>query len=178
MTWDDDQYILDQFKRPKSRDKAFTALVTKYQRPLYAHIFRMLNEHESTNDVLQNVFIKVWRHLDQFREDAKLSTWLFRIAVNESLTWIEKNEKHHATSLPEEESSASFANAPSAAEIEKKLEQAIKTLPAKQRTVFIMRYFDEKPYEEMSAILDTSVGALKASYHHAVKKIEEFLLGD
>lgn len=177
MTWDDDQYILNQFKQPKSRDKAFTALVNKYQRPLYAHIFRMLNEHESTNDVLQNVFIKVWRHLDQFREDAKLSTWLFRIAVNESLTWIDNQEKHKTVELPSEER-ASTTSSPSTSEIEKKLEQAIKTLPAKQRTVFILRYYDEKPYEEMSIILETSVGALKASYHHAVKKIEEFLLGD
>lgn len=177
MTWDDD-YILAQFKQPHTKDKAFTALVQKYQQPLYAHIFRMLNEHESTNDVLQNVFIKVWRYLDQFREDAKLSTWLYRIAVNESLSWIEKSEKHRTAELSSNDHSLAQEQSPDPKEIEKKLALAIQALPAKQRTVFVMRYYEEKTYEEMTTILETSVGALKASYHHAVKKIEEFIKGN
>lgn len=176
MRHDDDQNILAQFKDPTSREKAFTELVKKYQKPLYVHIFRMVNSHESTDDVLQNVFIKVWKHLDQFREDAKLSTWLFRIAVNESLSWMEKEDKRKTSDLPSDET-LSPGDTPSAAQIEQKLEKAIQLLPAKQRTVFILRYYEERTYEEMSEILETSVGALKASYHHAVKKIEEFIKG-
>ena len=174
MTQEDDPYIIARFKDPSTREKAFTELVKKYQKLLYVHIFRMVNNHESTDDVLQNVFIKVWRHLDQFREDAKLSTWLFRIAVNESLSWLEKEEKRKTTELPSDET-LSPGETPSAAEIEQKLEKAIQLLPAKQRTVFVLRYYEERTYEELSDILKTSVGALKASYHHAVKKIEEFI---
>lgn len=177
MSWQDDHYILSQFRNPSTKEKAFTELVKKYQQALYTHIHRMVNNHASTDDVLQNVFIKVWKHLDQFREDAKLSTWLFRIAVNESLSWIEKQEKHRTHEMPSEEHAAAQDPSPSTQEIQQKLEQAIFSLPAKQRTVFIMRYYEEKPYEEMSEILETSVGALKASFHHAVKKIEEFIKG-
>lgn len=139
-------------------------------------------QHEDANDVMQNVFIKVWNGLGQFREDAKLSTWLYRIAVNESLSYLEQQKKRSAVSWDEA--------APTLAEklqsekgfdgnkAEWKLQLAIQQLPEKQRMVFNLRYFDEMPYEEMSKVLNTSAGALKASYHHAVKKIEEILLKD
>lgn len=174
-----DQQILTQFKNPLTKEKAFTELVNTYQKPLYIHIFRIVNHHESTHDVLQNVFIKVWKHLDQFREDAQLSTWLFRIAVNESLSWLEKEEKQKTSALPEEDTfNRGSLSTPSATQIEQKLEKAIQALPTKQRIVFILRYYEERSYEEMSDILETSVGALKASYHHAVKKIEEYIQAD
>ncbi|MFN5937768.1 MAG: RNA polymerase sigma factor [Sphingobacteriales bacterium] len=175
MSWNDDQYILSQFRIPQSREKAFTELVKKYQETLYSQIRRMVHDHESTHDVLQNVFIKVWKYLDSFREDSKLSTWLFRIAVNESLSWLENEEKRSTYEVAKEENSKSDSITPSTTQIEQKLELAIKSLPPKQRMVFILRYFEEKTYEEISELVETSVGALKASYHHAVKKIEDFI---
>lgn len=177
MPWNDDQYILSQFRIDQLKEKAFTELVKKYQQPLYFQIRRMVNDYESTHDVLQNVFIKVWKHLDSFREDSKLSTWLFRIAVNESLTWLEKEEKRKTIELPKEENNLSTAISPSTAQIEQKLASAIKSLPPKQRIVFLLRYYEERTYEEISELVDTSVGSLKASYHHAVKKIEDFIKG-
>jgi RNA polymerase sigma-70 factor (ECF subfamily) len=175
-----DSELLIQFRNPGTREKAFTAIIKKYQEKLYWHIRRMLVDHEDTNDVLQNVFIRVWNGLDNFREDAQLYTWLYRIATNESLTFIEQQKKKAAISLDEVESSIS--NKVKADKhfdpnkLEWKLQVAIQQLPEKQRVVFNLRYYDEMPYEEMSKVLETSEGALKASYHHAVKKIEDYIL--
>ena len=175
-----DSELLVQFRNPSTREKAFTAIIKKYQEKLYWHIRRMLVDHEDTNDVLQNVFIRVWNGLDNFREDAQLYTWLYRIATNESLTFIEQQKKKASVSLDTVESSLS--NKIKADKhfdpnrLEWKLQVAIQQLPEKQRVVFNLRYYDEMPYEEMSRVLETSEGALKASYHHAVKKIEDYIL--
>jgi len=140
----------------------------------------MLVDHEDTNDVLQNVFIRVWNGLDNFREDAQLYTWLYRIATNESLTFIEQQKKK--ASVPLDDVEGSISNKIKADKyfdpnkLEWKLQVAIQQLPEKQRVVFNLRYYDEMPYEEMSKVLETSEGALKASYHHAVKKIEDYIL--
>jgi RNA polymerase sigma-70 factor (ECF subfamily) len=176
----DDQMLLAAFKEEGRKEEAFTQLVKKYQERLYWHIRRMVVVHEDADDILQNVFIKVWRHLDNFKEEAGLYTWLYRIATNETLTWLEQQKKRQSISLSEGESVVSekivAQKGYDANKIEWRLQQAMQTLPQKQRTVFNLRYYDEMPYEQMSAVLETSVGALKASYHFAVKKVEEFLL--
>ena len=140
----------------------------------------MVIEHQDANDVLQNVFIKVWKGLDNFRQDSQLYTWLYRIATNECFTFLEKQKRSRTSSLDNEdnplinkiEADKNF----DANKIEWKLQLGIQKLPEKQKLVFNLRYYDEMPYEEMSKILGTSEGALKASYHHAVKKIEDFIL--
>ena len=169
-----------QFKTEATRETAFTAIIKKYQEKLYWHIRRMVVDHEDANDVLQNMFIKVWKNLDNFREDSQLYTWLYRIATNESLTFIEQQKKRSSVSLSGEE--GSLTNKLHADKdfdgnkLEWKLQLAIQQLPEKQKAVFNLRYFEEMPYEEMSRVLETSEGALKASYHHAVKKIEDYIL--
>lgn len=175
----DDTILLQQFRESASREKAFTAIIKKYQEKLYWHIRRMVIDHEDANDILQNVFIKVWKALDNFREDSRLYTWLYRIATNECLTFIEQQKKRTSVSLDDVASTLSNKiKADShfdADKLEWKLQLAIQQLPEKQRLVFNLRYYDEMPYEEMSRILETSEGALKASYHHAAKKIEEYI---
>jgi len=175
-----DTELLLQFREPATRERAFTAIIKKYQEKLYWHIRRMVVEHEDANDVLQNVFIRVWNGLDNFREDSQLYTWLYRIATNECLSYLEQQKRKSSVSLDEMESGLSnkviadkFFD-PN--KLEWKLQLAIQQLPEKQRVVFTLRYYDEMPYEEMSRVLDTSEGALKASYHHAVKKIEDYIL--
>ncbi|NDC40009.1 MAG: RNA polymerase sigma factor, partial [Chitinophagia bacterium] len=169
----DDGALIASFKVERSRDQAFTALVAKYQERLYWHIRKMVVQHDDTHDILQNVFIKVWRHLGDFREEASLFTWLYRIATNETLSWLEQQKKRR---MIEGGGSAELLADTIAAQkdfdptqIEWKLQQAIATLPDKQRLVFNLRYYDELSYSDMSEILQTSEGALKASYHHAVK---------
>ncbi len=175
----EDAELLRLFKEEPTREKAYTAIIKKYQERLYWHVRRMVVEHEDANDVLQNVFIKVWRALDNFREDSKLYTWLYRIATNESLTFLEQQKKRTAVSLDDiEYSLTNKVKADTnfdAEKLEWKLQLAIQQLPEKQRLVFNLRYYDEMPYEEMSRVLDTSEGALKASYHHAAKKVEEYI---
>jgi RNA polymerase sigma factor (sigma-70 family) len=175
-----DQELLQSFKDPATREKAFTGIIKKYQEKLYWHIRRMLVDHDDTNDVLQNLFIKVWKGLENFREDSQLYTWLYRIATNESLTFLSAQKKRSSISLSDVESGLSNKLKSDsnfdANKLEWKLQLGIQNLPEKQRIVFNLRYYDEMPYEEMSKILDTSEGALKASYHHAAKKIEEFIL--
>jgi RNA polymerase sigma factor (sigma-70 family) len=175
-----DTELLVQFRDPATKERAFTSIIKKYQEKLYWHIRRMVVEHEDANDVLQNMFIKVWKGLENFREDAQLYTWLYRIATNESLTFIEQQKKRSSVSLSDVETGLS--NKIHADKhfdpnkLEWKLQVAIQHLPEKQRIVFNLRYYDEMPYEEMSRVLETSEGALKASYHHAVKKIEDYIL--
>lgn len=176
----EDIALLQEFRIPATKEKAFTAIIKKYQEKLYWHIRRMVIDHEDANDVLQNMFIKVWNGLENFREDSQLYTWLYRIATNESLSFLEQQKKRSSVSMDQEENG--LANQLQADKhfdgnkLEWKLQMAIQKLPEKQRVVFNLRYFDEMPYEEMSRVLDTSEGALKASYHHAVKKIEDFIL--
>lgn len=176
----DDKELLLQFKIPSEKERAFTAIIKKYQEKLYWHIRRMVVEHEDANDVLQNMFIKVWNGLENFREDSQLYTWLYRIATNESLTFLDQQKRKSSISLSDVETGLS--NKIKADQnfdpnrLEWKLQLAIQHLPEKQRLVFNLRYYDEMPYEQMSKILDTSEGALKASYHHAAKKIEEFII--
>lgn len=175
-----DSELLHQFRNPDTKEQAFTAIIKKYQEKLYWHVRRMVVEHEDANDVLQNIFIRVWNGLENFREDSQLYTWLYRIATNECLTFLEQQKKKSAVSLSEVETGLSnkvkadkFFDAN---KLEWKLQLAIQQLPEKQRVVFNLRYYDEMPYEEMSRVLETSEGALKASYHHAVKKIEDYIL--
>ena len=176
----DDQELLQSFKEPATRERAFTGIIKKYQEKLYWHIRRMIVDHDDTNDVLQNMFIKVWKGLENFREDSQLYTWLYRIATNESLTFLSQQKKRSLVSLSDVETGLSNKLKSDtnfdANKLEWKLQLGIQNLPEKQRLVFNLRYYDEMPYEEMSKILDTSEGALKASYHHAAKKIEEFIL--
>lgn len=177
-----DQELLQQFSDQATKERAFELIIKKYQERLYWHIRRMVVEHEDANDVLQNMFIKVWRGLENFREESQLYTWLYRIATNESLSFITKEKKKQAISIDQEDqvyinklkSDVHF----DANKLEWKLQLAIQSLPEKQKQAFILRYYDEMPYEEMSKVLDTSVGALKANYHHAAKKIEEFILNN
>jgi RNA polymerase sigma factor (sigma-70 family) len=175
-----DTELLLQFRDPQTRERAFTELIKRYQEKLYWHIRRMVITHDDTNDVLQNVFIRVWNGLEHFREDSKLYTWLYRIATNECLSFLDAQKKKASVSFDDHE--AVLSNQIKAdkdfnpLKLEWKLQLAIQTLPEKQRIVFTLRYYDELPYEDMSRILETSVGALKASYHHAVKKIEDYIL--
>jgi RNA polymerase sigma-70 factor (ECF subfamily) len=175
-----DQMLLASFQNEKLREAAFTKLVRKYQERLYWHIRRMVVTHEDTNDILQNVFIKVWKGLGGFREESGLYTWLYKVATNETLTWLQQQKKNTTSALPDAESfllqrlcaQKDFDSA----KVEWKLQQAILSLPEKQRLVFNLRYYDEMPYARMAELLETSEGALKASYHHAAKKVESILL--
>lgn len=175
----DDQDLLEKLKNEKTRDLAFGDLVKRYRERLYWHIRKIVIDHDDADDVLQNTFMKVWRNLDKFREESTLYTWLYRIATNESITFVSTAKKRSL--LPMNETSEFLMNKLEADEyfegdvIQMKLQKAILMLPEKQRIVFNMKYFDEIKYEDMSKILETSVGALKASFHHAVKKIEEYL---
>lgn len=175
-----DAALLNQFRNERTREAGFTAIIKKYQEKLYWHVRRMVVDHDDANDVLQNVFIKVWNGLANFREDARLFTWLYRIATNESLSFLEQKKRKGAISLSDvEEGLSNTIKADKDFDLKKiewKLQLAIQQLPEKQRVVFNLRYYDEMPYEEMSQVLETSEGALKASYHHAVKKIEDFIL--
>ena len=175
----EDGELLRLFRQEQTREKAFTDIIKKYQEKLYWHIRRMVVTHDDANDVLQNVFIKVWKALDGFREDSQLYTWLYRIATNESLTFLEQQKRKGSVSFDDVESGLSNKikadDGFDAKKLEWKLQLAIQQLPEKQRLVFNLRYYDEMPYEKMSRVLETSEGALKASYHHAAKKIEEFI---
>jgi len=176
----EDSLILERFRITETRNSALSELIKKYQQRLYWHIRKIVIHHEDADDVLQNTFIKVWKALDNFKEESQLYTWLYRIATNESLSFLRQKQKRNTSSIHsiEFELSKSLESDHyfTGDEIQLKLQQAILTLPEKQRLVFNMRYFDETPYEQMSEILETSVGALKASYHIAAKKIEELLI--
>jgi RNA polymerase sigma factor (sigma-70 family) len=179
LTAAEDQELLRQFREPATKERAYTTLIKKYQERLYWHIRRMVVDHDDANDVLQNVFIRVWNALGNFQEQSQLYTWLYRIATNESLTFLEGQKKRAAVSLSDVESGLENKikadQGFDANKLEWKLQLAIQQLPEKQKLVFSLRYYDEMPYEEMSRVLETSEGALKASYHHAVKKIEDYI---
>jgi RNA polymerase sigma factor (sigma-70 family) len=175
----DDKLLLAEFRQAATRERAYTAIVKKYQEKLYWHVRRMVVDHDDADDVLQNTFIKAWNGLENFREDSQLYTWLYRIATNEALSFIEQQKRKATVNFDDvSEGLSNQVKADAnfdANRLEWKLQLAIQQLPEKQRIVFNLRYFDEMPYQEMSQILDTSEGALKASYHHAAKKIEEFI---
>ncbi|TNE74856.1 MAG: sigma-70 family RNA polymerase sigma factor [Bacteroidetes bacterium] len=178
MKHPEDHEILDWFTQNASkRERAFTAITVKYGERLYLHIHRYLKNHEDTNDVLQNVFIKVFRNLNSFNGDSSLYTWMYRIATNESLNFIQSNKRHDHTSVDGTfiQISSDHNDLPEAELIETFLKEAIQTLPEKQAMVFELRYFDEVPFAEISKLTGTSEGGLKASYHIARQKVEDFL---
>ncbi|MBI2967148.1 MAG: sigma-70 family RNA polymerase sigma factor [Bacteroidetes bacterium] len=174
-----DLELMEKIRDPVSKEKGFTLLLRKYQQKIYWAIRRVVINHDDADDVIQNVFINVWNGLDTFRGESNLYTWIYRIAVNESITFIRKKKNRFFVpwDVVEYRLSKSLAddNYFRGDEIQLKLQKAILTLPEKQRIVFNMRYYDEMPYEEMSKVLETSEGALKASFHHAVKKVENYL---
>lgn len=176
---DKDNELIRRLHDGETQREAFAELVAIYSEPLYWQIRKIILSHDDANDVLQNTFIKVWTSIDSFRGDAKLSTWLYRIAINESISFLNKQRTLNNISIDDTDSFliSKLESDPyfDADDAQLKFQKALLILPEKQRIVFNMRYFDEMKYEEMSDILETSVGALKASYHHAVKKIEEFL---
>jgi len=173
-----DKEILNQFFNG-DKNKSFSLLLKKYQERLYWHIRKIVISHENADDVLQNTFLKVWKYLDKFKQESSLYTWLYRIATNEALAYLKQNKTKYHIPISDNESEfnnqLSHDNLFTGDEIALKLQTAINTLPKKQKLVFNMKYFDEMKYSEISEILETSEGALKASYHIAVKKIEEFL---
>lgn len=177
----DEKELVRQLQNSATATQAFGVLLKQYSQPVYWQVRKMVLNHDDANDVVQNVFVKAWNNLHNFRGDAKLSTWLFKIAVNESINFVNKEKQR--LQLGEEADDSFLLNNIEAdpyfdgEAIHKDLLEAINKLPEKQKMVFNMRYFDEMKYEEISDILGTSVGALKASYHHAVKKVTDWLLG-
>ncbi|QJX49007.1 sigma-70 family RNA polymerase sigma factor [Hymenobacter taeanensis] len=178
----EDQEILAKFDDPAARNVAFNQLVRKYQHKVYWHVRKMVIDHDDADDLTQDVFVKVWNNLANFRRDASLYTWIYRIATNECLSFLASKRRRFF--LPLHDVGAELATKleadPSLAgdDIERRLQKAILRLPDKQRLVFNMKYYDEITYEQMAEITGTSVGALKASYHHAVKKIEQYVTED
>lgn len=174
----EDSTLIERLRQPETCRQAFNDVMRQYSEPLYWQIRRMVESHDDANDILQNTFLKAWQSVEGFRGDAKLSTWLYKIALNESITFLSKERKRLNISLDDEEShlvnlieSDEYVDGDALA---LKLRKAVASLPEKQRLVFNMKYYDEMKYEQMSEILGTSVGALKASYHLAVKKIEQY----
>lgn len=173
-----DEEILGLIRQPGTIERGFRLLMEKYQERLYWHIRRLVLDHDDANDVIQNCFIKVYRHIAKFEGKSALYTWLYRIATNEALTFIRRKGRQAAASLDDEDNPLGnqlradpFFDGD---ETQLHLQKALNRLPEKQRIVFNLRYFEEMPYQDIANILDTSVGALKASYHHAVKKIESY----
>jgi RNA polymerase sigma factor (sigma-70 family) len=174
----DDKLLLEDFAVEAKRQAAFRKIIEKYQKRIYWHVRKMVIDHDDADDLTQDTFIKAWNALPDFRRDAQLYTWLYRIATNECLNFLRRKKVRNAVGLDSGEydlratlSSAPYFNGDA---LQRKLQEAILTLPEKQRLVFNMKYFDAMKYEDMSEVLETSVGALKASFHHAVKKIETF----
>ena len=177
-----DEEILSRVKNKSTADQGFALLMQKYQEQTYWHIRRILVDHDDTNDVMQNTFIKVWRNIAKFRADSKLYTWIYRIATNEAISFIKSNKSKYYVSLDEMtddfgeqlEADVHFKGST----IQRKLQKAISTLPNRQRMVFNMRYFDAMSYQDIADVIGVSIGTLKASYHIAAKKIENFLKDD
>ncbi len=171
--------FIEELKHPTTRDRAFSVLIDKYQKRLYWHIRKIVMIHEDADDVLQNTFIKVYKGLTNFKQESNIHTWMYRIAHNEAITFIRKRQKR--LQINSEEMNTQILTDLRADvyfngdEIEYKLQQALLELPEKQRTVFQMKYYDDLKFKEISEILATSEGALKASFHHATKKIQTYL---
>ncbi len=176
-----DEEIIELCRSSRTRERGFRILLSQYKERIYWHVRRILYDHDDANDVVQNVFIKVWKSLDSFRGDSKLYSWIYRIATNESLNYIRKMKKHAGTPIDEVEfllAAPTDTTLLTGDIIEQKLHEAIATLPDKQRLAFNMKYFDHLKYSEISEILGVAEGTLKANYFHAVKKIEKFLTVD
>jgi len=172
-----DELLLKQLRDPKTSHSAFAVLVKEYTEPLYWHLRRMVLDHDDANDLLQNTFIKAWTNIDSFLGNSKISTWLYRIATNEALTFLNRQNANDLISIDDDESPTVNLEADEyfdGDELQQRLQDALQTLPPKQRMVFNMKYFDDMKYEDISEVLGTSVGALKASYHLAVQKIAAF----
>ncbi len=174
-----DKELLDKIRNPETRNYGFNLLVRTYQKRVYYHIRKMVIDHDDADDLTQEVFIKIHRHIHNFREDAQLFTWIYRIATNECISFLKRKKRRFFLPIGDvaRELSAKIDSSPhiSGDDVQKKLQKALLTLPDKQRLVFNMKYFDDLSYEQIAEITGTTVGALKASYHHAVKKIEEYL---
>ena len=175
----DEKQLVKDLQNPRTAKAGFDTLMRKYGEQIYWHIRKMVMNHDDASDLLQNCFLKAWNNLSNFRGDAKLSTWLYKIAVNETINFLNR-ERQRANVATEGDDSFLINNLEAdkyfdGDDAQKKLQAAILTLPEKQRLVFNMKYYDEMKYEEMSEILGTSVGALKASYHHAMKKVTHYL---
>ncbi|MDR1724642.1 MAG: sigma-70 family RNA polymerase sigma factor [Tannerella sp.] len=177
-----EEELVERLRDPATQRSAFTQVVSLYSDKLYWQIRKMVMNHDDANDILQDTFMKAWMNIDGFRGDSKLSTWMHKIAVNECITFLNKQRTMNNVSIDDTDvylletlKSDEYFDGD---EIDEKLQKAILTLPEKQRLVFNMKYYDDMKYEDMSDILGTSVGALKASYHHAVKKIEAILTDD
>ena len=181
MSWTD-QDIIEKILNPKTKNYGFNILMETYQEKVYWLIRRMVIDHDESNDISQEVFVKVWKNLPKFKGDSKLYTWIFRIATNEALTHLRKKKRRFFIPIVDVEnelvSTLESDSYYSGDEIQMKLQKAILTLPEKQRLVFNMKYFEEMKYKDMSEVLEISVGGLKAQYHHAVKKIEHLLKED
>ena len=177
-----DREIIELCRDPKQRERGFRLLLAAYKERTYWHIRRIVIDHEDANDIVQNTFVKVWKNLEGFRQDAGLFSWIYRIATNESLNYLRKLKNQSNVSIDKVEfllaNRIDDNSLMSGDEIERKLQKALLELPEKQRLVFNMRFYDDLKYQEISEILGTSPGGLKASYHHAVKKIEEKLKED
>ena len=175
----EDYELIEKLAGEDTRNFAFNQLVRKYQERIYWHVRKMVIDHDDADDVVQEVFIKVWKNLHRFRQDAQLYTWIYRIATNECLNFLKKKKRTSLLSLTDYQdvlvSKLDMSVQLDGEAIEMKLQKALLKLPDKQRLVFNMKYFDDMKYDEIAEITGTSVGSLKASYHHAVKKIEEFL---
>jgi RNA polymerase sigma-70 factor (ECF subfamily) len=178
----EDSEILEKFQDEKTRDLAFNLLLKKYQQKIYWHVRRMVIDHDDADDLVQDVFIKVWKNLPGFRSDAQLYTWMYRIATNECITFLNRKKLKNNVSFDDvsHELSESLADSTyfDGDKAQMKLQKALLTLPEKQKLVFNMKYYDDMKYEEISEVLGTSVGALKSSFHLAVKKIEAYLLSE
>ncbi|MEM6297592.1 MAG: RNA polymerase sigma factor [Bacteroidota bacterium] len=177
-----DEEILIQFASTRTRDQAFRSLIEKYQERVYGHIRKMVIDHDEADDLTQETFVKVWKNLDKFQAKSQLFTWIYRIATNECLQFLRKKRKRFFLPIHDLEGELSQKLTSSVSidgdEVQYKLQKALLRLPDKQRLVFNMKYFEDMKYQEISEVLGTSVGALKASYHLAVKKIEAFLTED
>ena len=175
----EDKELLLKIRNQETRGYGFNLLIRAYQQRVYWHVRKMVIDHDDADDLTQEVFIKVHKSIDNFREDSQLFTWIYRIATNECLTFLNKKRRRFFLPLEDvgKELATKLDTSPeiSGEDIQKKLQKALLKLPDKQRLVFNMKYFDDLPYEDISKITGTSVGALKASFHHAVKKIEDYL---
>lgn len=174
----DEDILIQQLRDPKTRHATFSELVKAYSEPLYWHIRRMVYSHDDADDLLQNTFMKAWMALDGFLGNARVLTWLYRIATNETITFLSRPQTE---SVEDPEAYATHLEADTWFDgdaLQTRLQAALQTLPPKQRMVFNMKYYEDMKYEEISAILGTSIGGLKASYHLAVKKISSFFEDD
>ncbi len=177
-----EELIIQKIREEETRNYGFNLLVREYQERVYWHVRKMVIDHDDADDLVQEIFVKVWKNLGSFREDSKLYTWIYRIATNECLTFLKKKKRKYFVPIGDvtKELSEKLDEDVSISgdEVQLKLQKALLKLPDKQRIVFNMKYFDEMKFSEIAEVTGTSVGALKASYHHAVKKIEEFITDD